>query len=214
MVLKIKEMKILLRKLLFLLMLFYGPSIILKGNDSTNFSISTNYYMDLSDTYGGGNLFSTEFTISRSWYGVKMAFGCFQSHSTFLFRFPYEEVGQIIEIPVPEMSIMKIGTISGFIRPVQKNWITADLIFGAAFGKAQNLYLKEIEYEYSLIENKFTYLNKDYQLVKKNHLGYQVGVDITFYFSKRIGLQVDAKVHDLSNGGTFFFVGAGLCFKL
>lgn len=195
-------------------MLFYGLSIILKGNDSTNFSISLNYQMDLSDTYGGGNLFSTEFTIYRSWYGVKMAFGYFQSQSTFLFQFPYEDVGQIIEIPVPEMSIMKIGTISGFIRPIQNKWITADVIFGPAYGKAQNLYLKEIEFEYSLIENKFTYLNKDYQLVKKSHLGYQVGVDITFYFSKRIGLQIDAKVHDLSNGGSFFFVGTGLCFKL
>src|SRR5665647_77050 len=119
-------MKILLRKLVLLLMLFYGLSIILKGNDSTNFSISLNYQMDLSDTYGGGNLFSTEFTIYRSWYGVKMAFGYFQSQSTFLFQFPYEDVGQISEIPVPEMSIMKIGTISGFIRPIQNKWITAD----------------------------------------------------------------------------------------
>lgn len=214
MVIKIKEMKMLLRKLVLLLMLMYGLSFNLKGNDTTSFSISSSYYIDLSDTYGGGNLFSMEFKISRSYYGVKMAFGCFQSQSTFLFQFPYEELGQIIEIPVPEMSIMKIGSISGFIRPVQKNWITADLIFGGAFGKAQNLYLKEIEYEYNLIENKFTFLNKDYQLVKKNHLGYQVGVDITCYFAKRIGLQVDAKVFDLSNGGTFFFVGAGLSFKL
>jgi hypothetical protein len=211
---KIKEMKTLLKKSLILLMLFYGQSIVLKGNDSTNYSISLNYYMDLSDTYGGGNLFSGEFTISRSWYGEKMSFGHFQSQSTFLFQFPYEEVGQIIEIPVPEMSIMKIGAISGFIRPVQKKWITADLIFGAAFGKAQSLYLKEIEYEYSLIENKFTYLNKDYQLAKVNHLGYQVGVDISFYFSKRIGLQLNARIQDLSNGGTFFFVGTGLCFRL
>ncbi len=73
----------------------------------------------------------------------------------FYFKFPYEEIGQIFEIPVPEMSIMKIGTISGFIRPIQNKWITADLIFGPVYGKAQNLYLKEIEYEYSLTENKF-----------------------------------------------------------
>lgn len=195
-------------------MLFYGISINLKGNDSTNYSISLNYYLDLSDTYGGGHLLSTEFSIYRSWYGVKMSFGFFQSQSIFLFQFPYEEVGQLIEIPIPEMTIMKIGAISGFIRPVQKNWITADLIFGPAFGNAHSLYLKEIEYEYSLIENKFTYLNKNYQLVKKNHFGYQVGVDISFYLSKRIGLLVDARVNDLSKGGTFFFVGAGLCFKI
>jgi hypothetical protein len=207
-------MKFLLRKLLLLLMLFYGMSILLKGNDTINFSISLNYQMDLSDTYGGGNLFSTEFTIYRSWYGAKMAFGYFQSQSTFIFQFPYEEVGQIIKIPVPEMSIMKIGIISGFIRPVKKSWLTADLSFGTAFGRARNLYLKEIAYEYSLVDNKFTYLNRDYQLVIINHFGYQVGVDITFHLSKRIGLQANAKVYDLSHGGAFFFVGTGLCLRL
>jgi hypothetical protein len=212
--LKIKEMKNLLTKPLVLIMFFCSQSILLKGNDSTKYSISLHYNIDLSDTYGGGNLFSGDFTVSRSWYGGKIAFGYFQSQSTFLFQFPYEEVGQILEIPVPEMSIMQIGSISGFIRPVQKKWIAADLVFGAAFGKAKSLYLKEIEYEYSLNESRFIYLNKDYQLVKVNHFGYQVGVDISFYFSRRVGLQIDARVQDLSNGGSFFFIGTGLCFRL
>ena len=195
-------------------MLLCSQSIFLKGNDSTCYNISLNYYIDLSDTYGGGNLFSGEFTISRSWYGGKMTFGHFQSQSIYLFQFPYEEVGQILEIPIPEMSIMQIGSLSGFIRPIQEKWITADLVFGPAFGKAQSLYLEEIEYEYSLIENRFTYLNKDYQLVKGNHFGYQVGVDISFYVSKRVGLQLNTRIQDLSNGGTFFFVGGGFCFRL
>jgi hypothetical protein len=187
---------------------------VLRGNDSTRYCISLNYFIDLSDTYGGGNLFSGEFTVSRSWYGAKMTFGHFQSQSTFLFQFPYEEVGQVLEISIPEMSIMKTSAISGFIRPIQKKWITADFVIGAAYNKAQSIYLKEIEYEYSLSENRFIYLNKDYQLVKENHFGYQVGVDISFYFSKRIGFQIDARVQDLSNGGTFFFVGSGLCFRI
>jgi hypothetical protein len=206
-------MKILLKKSLILLMLFYSQSIFLKGNDSTDYSISLNYYIDLSDTYGGGNLFSGEFSVSRSWYGAKMTFGHFQSQSTFLFKVPYDEIGLSLEIPVPEMSIMQIGAISGFIRPFKKKWITTDFVFGAVFGKARSLYLKDIEYEYNLIENKFTYLIKDYQLVKKNHFGYQVGIDISLLFSKRIGLQLNARIQDLSNGGTFFFVGTGLCFR-
>lgn len=214
MVQKTKEMKTILTKSIFSLMLFLCQSILLKGNDSTNYSISLNYYIDLSDTYGGGNLFSGEFTVSRSWYGGKITFGHFQSQSTFLFQFPYEEVGQVLEVTVPEMSIMKTGAISGFIRPIQKKWITADFVFGAVLGRAKNLYLKEIDYSYSLSENRFTYLVKDYQLVKENHIGYQVGVDLSFYFSKRIGLQVDTRIQDLNNGGTFFFVGAGLCFRL
>jgi hypothetical protein len=207
-------MKTYLAKSLILLMLFCAQSFSLKGNDSTKFSISLNYYMDLSDTYGGGNLFSGELTISRSWYGGKITYGHFQSQSVFLFKVPYEELELTLEIPVPEMSIMQTAAISGFIRPVQKKWITADFVFGAAFSKARSLYLKDIKYEYSLVENRFTYIEKDYQLEKVNHVGYQAGVDISFYLSKRIGLQLNARIQDLSNGGTFFFVGTGLCFRL
>jgi hypothetical protein len=206
-------MKTPLTKSIILLMLFSSQSIFLKGNDSINYSISLNYYIDLSDTYGGGNLFSGEFTISRSWYGGKLMFGHFQSQYSFLFKVPYEEIDQTLEIPVQEMSFMQIGSISGFIRPVQKKWITTDFVFGAVFGKAKSFYLKGIDYEYSLIENRFTYLFKDYQLAKKSHFGFQVGIDVSFYLSQRIGLQLNARIQDLSNGGTFFFVGTGLCFR-
>jgi hypothetical protein len=186
----------------------------IKGNDSTRFNISLNYYVDLSDTYGGGNLFSGEFTVSRSWYGGKIAFGHFQSQYSFLFKVPYEEINKTLEIPVEEMSFMQIGSISGFIRPVQKKWITADFVFGAALGKAKSFYLKGIDYEYSISENRVTYLFKDYQLAKETHFGYQVGVDISIYFTKHVGLQLDARIQDLSNGGSFFFIGTGLCFRL
>jgi hypothetical protein len=175
-------------------MLFCGQTLLLKGNDSTYFSISLNYYMDLSDTYGGGNLFSGEFTISRSWYGGKITFGHFQSQYYFLFKVPYEEINKTLEIPVEEMSIMPMGAISGFIRPIQKKWITADFVFGTVLGKAKSFYLKGIDYEYSISENRFTYLFKDYQLAKKTHFGYQVGVDISFYFSKRVGLQPEFRI--------------------
>jgi hypothetical protein len=109
---------------------------------------------------------------------------------------------------------MKIGALSGFVRPVQNKWLTADLIFGGVYGKSRCFYLKDIEYEYSIPEQKFIRLMKDYQLAKVNHFGYQVGVDITFSLFKKIGLQFDARIQDLSNGGTFFFIGTGLCFKI
>ena len=51
----------------------------------------------------------------------KLAFGHFQSQSTFIFKVPYEEIGQTLEIYIPEMSIMKIGSISGFFTPFKKN---------------------------------------------------------------------------------------------
>ena len=110
--------------------------------------------------------------------------------------------------------LAEIGSISGFVRPIQKKWITVDFIAGAVFGGAKSLYLEGIDYEYSIDENRLTYLFTDYQLEKKNHFGYQVGIDVSFYLLKRLGLQIDARVQDLSNGGTFFFVGAGLCFRL
>lgn len=207
-------MKTLSTTALFLLLLFCSQSYILKGNDSTKYYLSLNYYCDLSDTYGGGQLFSGEFTISRSWYGGKVNFGYYQSQSIFLFKVPYEEIGQTLEIEIPEMAIMKIGAISGFVRPAQNKWITADLIFGGVYGRSRCFYLKEIEYEYSIPEQKFIRLMKDYQLVKRNHFGYQVGIDVSFYVLKKAGLQLNARIQDLSNGGTFFFVGGGLFFRI
>jgi hypothetical protein len=203
-----------LKKSLILLFLFFCQSVFLKGSDSTQYYISLNYNLDLSDTYGGGQLFSGELTISRSWYGGKVNFGHFQSQYSSIFKVPYEEIGQTLEIYIPEMAIMKIGALSGFVRPVQNKWLTADLIFGGVYGKSRCFYLKDIEYEYSIPEQKFIRLMKDYQLAKVNHFGYQVGVDITFSLFKKIGLQFDARIQDLSNGGTFFFIGTGLCFKI
>ncbi len=208
------KMKTPLLKALIVLILICFQSGLLKGNDSTTYSISLNYYFDISDTYGGGELFSGEFTISKAWYGGKISFGHFQSQYAFIFKVPYEEIGQTLEINIPEMSIMKIGSISGFIRPVQKKWFTTDIIFGAVIGGAKSLYLDEIYYEYNPAEDRFTYLYTEYQSVKKTHIGYEVGFDVSFYFSKKIGLQLKARIQDLSNGGTFFFVGTGLSFRL
>ena len=207
-------MKTPLTKSFIFLIFFWCYQLILIGNDSTKYNISLNYYFDLSDTYGGGNLFSGEFSISKDWYGAKIMFGHFQSQYTFIFKVPYEEIGQTLEIPVPEMSIMQLGSLSGFIRPIQKRWISVDFIIGAVLAGSKSLYLDEIYYEYSLVENRFTYLYTDYQQEKKTHFGYQTGIDVSFYFLKRIGLQINMKVQDLSNGGTFFFMGGGLCFKL
>jgi hypothetical protein len=203
-----------LKKSLVLFFLFLYQTVFLIGNDSTKCYISLNYYFDLSDTYGGGQLFSGELTISKSWYGGKVSFGHFQSQYLSLFKVPYEEIGQTLEIYIPEMAIMKTSAISGFFRPLQNNWITAAFLFGGVYGRSRCFYLKEIEYEYSIPEQKFIRLMKDYQLTKANHFGYQVGVNITFNLFKKIGLQIDGRIQDLSNGGTFFFVGTGLCFKL
>jgi len=207
-------MKTLLIKSIILIVLSFNVSIFAKGNDSLNYAISFNYYRDLSDTYGGGGLFSGEFTIYKSWYGAGINYGHFHSEYTFLFKVPYDEIGQILEIPIQEMTSMQIGTLSGFLRPIQKKWIAVDLIFGVGFGKAQNIYIKNIDYSYNLDENRFTYLYRDYQLVKRTHFGYQVGLNISIYVLPKIGLQLSSRIQDLSNGGTFFFVGAGLCFRL
>jgi len=207
-------MKPILKSTLIVFLLFLFQSVLIKGNDSINYSISLKYSLDLSDTYGGGQLFTGEFTISKLWYGGKINFGHFQSQYSSLFKVPYEEIGQTLEIYIPEMAIMKIGTISGFVRPVKNKWITADLIFGGVYGRSRCFYLKEIEYEYSIPEQKFIRLMKDYQLVKRNHFGYQVGIDVSFYVLKKAGLQINARIQDLSNGGAFFFVGGGLCFRI
>jgi hypothetical protein len=208
-------MKISLIRIVYILIVLFGINLSLKGRtDTISYYISLSYFRDLSDTYGGGVLFSGEFSIFRSWYGGEVSFGHFQSQPTFILKIPIEELNSTLEVPFDEISIMQIGTISGLIRPIQKKWITADILVGFCYGRARYLCFKGVDYNYDTIENQFTYLLKEYQLVKTNHSGYQIGFNISLYPLKKMGLQIKTRIQDLSNGGTFFFVGGGLCFKL
>jgi len=196
------------------LIFFLSLNLIAKSQDSTKFVVSTNYYKDLSDTYGGGSLCTGEFFIIRSWYGGCISYGHFQSQSPFNFKVIVDEINETVQVPFKEMAIMQTGAISGFLRPVQKEWINFDILFGFVIGKAKSLIFKNLDFDYSFTEHKFIYLYQDYQLIKTSHLGYQFGFNVTFYPTKKVGLQVNSRLMDLSNGGTFFFVGGGLCFRL
>lgn len=185
-----------------------------KASDSTHFSIATSYNFDLSDTYSGGQLFAGEFTISKSWYGLKTQFGHFQSQYIYEFKIPYPEIETTLNINIPEMAIMRIGTISGFMRPIQNKWLAIDLVFGASMGRAKCFYMKSVDYEYLISESRFTYLFVDYQLHKVNYFGYHAGLDLTIILTEKIGIQFNSRIHDMSNGGSFFFIGGGLVFKI
>lgn len=199
------------------LLLFIFPTLILSGQtkkDSLNYSISINYLIDLSDTYGGGEMFTGEFSVSKSWYGLNFGYGHFLSQSDFIFMIPIEEAGLNLEIPFEEMAIMKMGTLSITIMPVKNKWFSTELIVGTAYAQAKWSCFKGVEYTYDTNEQKFTSLSKDYQLINKTHFGYQVGTNLSFYLTKFLNLQLQIKMQDLSNGGTFFFLGGGLSFKI
>jgi hypothetical protein len=201
-------------KSLILLIFLLSLNLVAKSQDSSRFGVSANFYRDLSDTYGGGSLFSSEFFIIRSWYGGNISYGHFQSQSTFNFKVIVEGTNETVEIPIKEMAVMQTGAISGFLRPVQKEWINLDILIGFVIGKAKSLVFKSLDFDYSLTEHDFIYLYRDYQLIKTNHVGYQVGFTVSFYPTKKVGLQINSRLLDLSNGGTFFLVGGGLCFRL
>jgi hypothetical protein len=206
-------MKFLLAKISIIALILFIKILPVRANDSLSCSVSLHFYWDLSDTYGGGNLFSGEFSCVKSWFGGKLEFGHFQSDYLFLFKVPYDEPQILLQIPIHEMSFMKMGSLSGFIRPIQKKWISADLLFGAVYSRATSFYLKTIEYSYNPSDGTFDYLIKDYQLVKKSHIGYQLGIDIAFSIIKSTAIQLSSRIQDLNNGGSFFFTGAGICFK-
>ena len=181
--------------------------------DSTKISISLNYTIDLSDTYGGGNQFSGEVTIPFSWFGVKGSYGHMNSQYYTLLEVPYDELGATLEIYIPEISFMNLSAVSFFLRPVEKKRITTDIIFGASMARAKSFFVKNIEYEYDAVEEQISYVFTDYHYVRNSHFGYHAGIDITVYFFKNIGIQLNSRIHDM-NHGSFFFVGAGLSFKL
>lgn len=190
-------------------------TLILRSEDPLKYKLSVNYYRDLSDSFGtNGRLLFGEFETSKSYGGIALGYGQFQSQSSSSIKIEIEEINETIEIPIEEMTIMQEGSFSGIVKPIQREWIEIDILLGLAFAKSKSSVFKSVDYEYSLIENQFTYLIRDYWLVKTRHIGYQVGFNITFLTSKGIGFQLDARLQDLSNGGTFFLVGGGLCIKI
>lgn len=184
-----------------------------EGIDSLKYCISLNYYRDLSDTYDGGDLFMGEFNISRSWYGVSISYGYFQSYSVFKYQVFIEEINKSLSIPFDEVTIMKSTSISLLMIPIQNKFIRTDILFGVAYGQAKSLQFHDLDYSYSFQENKFNYLYKNYELVKQKHIGYQFGLNVIFSITKKIGLQLNSRIQDLNHGGTFFFVGTGICFR-
>jgi len=193
---------------------FLNGSVLFARPDSLKHCISFGYYKDLSDTYGGGSYyFSGEYELSTSWYGLNFDFGLYQSQSTFKYIFIIDEINESVEIPVEEMAIMKMGSISGLIKPIQKKWLEIDILFGAAFGKANHSMFSSLEYTYNTAESKLTSVTRDYMLISKNHFGYKAGMNATFFVTRKFGIQVKTRMSDLSNGGTFFLLGGGFAFK-
>ncbi len=77
----------------------------LKASDSLRYSISLNYYWDLSDTYDGGGLFSSELKIKKSWFGASISYGHFQSYSVFKYIVYVDEIDKSLVIPFDDVSI-------------------------------------------------------------------------------------------------------------
>jgi hypothetical protein len=179
------------------------------------FTPSFHYFQDLSDTYMGGSLINVEFDVKRNWYGMSACYGHFQSQYTFIHQVIVEEANNYkINIPIEEMAIMKSIAISFIITPIKSNRFSVDLQSGICFNTSRWLMIKDVYYSYDLKEEKFTSLTKDYQLIKRNHLGYQVGIDLSFFFTKKAGFEISSRIQSLHNGGSFFFVGGGFCFNL
>lgn len=206
----VKKISVLLYALLILSNFVYAES----GRDTLKYSISINYYKDLSDTYDGGNLFSSEFCITKSWFGASISFGHFQSYSIFEYKVNVDELEKTLIIPFDEVSIMKTGSISLIISPIKTTKFETDIIIGFVSGFAKSSQFHDVEYSYSFQTNSFNYLYKNYELVKRTHTGYQIGFNISFLIFQKLGLQLNTRIQELNNGGTFFFVGGGLCFRL
>lgn len=201
-------------KLAYLTVICLCITLNIIGKEPLKFRSSLNYYRDLSDTYGKGSMLSGDLAIARDWYGASSCFGYFQGHSTFIYNIIIEEINKTIKIQFDEVSIMQSSAISLMILPIQKEWLQLDIEFGAALNVASSSQFNNVDYSYDLIQDRFTYLFKDYKLVNRTHFGYQVGFNLSFFVLPKIGMQVSSRIQDLSNGGTFFFVGGSLFFEL
>jgi len=200
-------------KLLFTIILCLLYVTITDAKEKLKFGSSIILYRDLSDTYGKGNSLTGSISVYKNWYGASIDIGYYQAQSVFIYNVLLEDLNKKFEIQFDEVSNMRCYSLSILFLPVQKEWILIEVPVGIACNRAVNSQFNKVDYSYSLVDDKFNYLYKDYKLVERTHLGYQAGINITFYPLPNIGLQISSKIQDLSNGGTFFLVGAGLKFK-
>ena len=181
-------MKTYLSKCALFVIIFLSLSANILGKVPLKYRSSLNLYRDLSDTYGKGSMLSGEFRIKKFWYGASLEnFGYFQAQSTFIYKINIEDINETFEIQFDEISIMQSSAISLVVIPIQKEWLELDLAFGAALSTATSSQFNNVEYSYDLAQDKFTYLYKDYQVVKSNHFGYQVGFNLSLYPLQKVG---------------------------
>lgn len=206
-----------MNKMFFMLsilsLLFINHIYALTVEDSLKFYVSINYYLDLSDTYGKGDLLKGEFKIMKSNLGTGLSYGHFHGHSIYIYKIILDEHDKNINIQFDEVSLMKTGTFSFYIVPIQNKYIVTDLSVGIVYGKAKSSQFKSVDYSYNLVEEKFNYLYKSYELVEESSFGYQVGLCISFYPFQTFGIQFNSQIQHLKNIGSFFFIGSGFCFR-
>ena len=171
-------------KLCTWIIFFVTLSYITKCETSFKYSFSFNYYKDLSDSYRGGNLLSGGLSITKLWYGTEISYGYFLSQSTYSIKISVEEINRSIEIPIDEMAIMNLTSLSFILRPINSERISTDFLLGMVLGYAKNLILESVYYNYNFTENSFSYLYRDYQLIKHNHIHiFRKWEGIMFYFN-------------------------------
>jgi|WetSurMetagenome_2_1015567.scaffolds.fasta_scaffold54874_2 hypothetical protein len=186
-----------------------------EGNNNSKFSTSFHYLQDLSDTFKGGTLLNLEVGVSRKWYGLRCSFGFFQCQSTFIHQvIPEEPINLVIDIPIEELAVMKTLSVSSYLIPVQSKILELDIQLGICYNNSKRLIYKDIYYTYDLNLQKLTSLVKEYMMLKGTRLGYQVGFDVSFFLTKKFGLDISSRIQSLHKGGSFFFVGGGICFKI
>lgn len=182
--------------------------------EGLKYSFSINCYKDLSDTYDGGDLFSGEFLLAGSCFGLMASIGYFQSHSIFTYNVIIEEINRSLSIQFDELAIMKTGSLSLVLIPVKAGRFSVEALGGLVLAGSKSLRFFDLDYSYSFVENRFNYLYRNYMYSREIHFGYQAGMNAKIEIFPEFGIQLNMRMQDLSGGGTFFFSGAGLWFKL
>lgn len=205
------------KKLIFSALILIGLLFTIRSKaqetDSIRLSCTLSYYYDLSDTYWGGTMFSGEIRAMNGWYGAGLSYGHFISEGNFEYKIYVEEVDRNVIIPINEVTIMPVGSLSLYIEPIRKKWLTADICLGMVVSRAKISRLRNCYYSYDLANEEFIYLYRDYAMDITTHFGYQAGVDLEIHVTKKMGLEIKSRLLDLSNGGSFFFAGSGFIFK-
>ncbi|KAF5072311.1 hypothetical protein DSECCO2_203370 [anaerobic digester metagenome] len=202
-------------KKLFIFIAIFLPFLCVasKPDSTLNFGIAINYTKDLSNSYGGGNAYLTEFSFEKTWCGFAFGYSAYDHTWNLADNHFVPDYNLELKVPYKELISAQTLLVMAKLIPHNGRWVKVDLCAGLGGGVVNHMQLNKIAFRYDFQTQEFIYLDLTYKHLKQNFFGYTVGFNVEFKLIKRISIVGKFRLDDFDNW-TAAFIGGGIKFRI